>query len=295
MRILFLYFLLSISLFAKIDIQLSHENVKHGTTFAVIFQSKNEILQAPKVTFLDKTYPMFTMNGNPKKYELFLPVDYHSKQKKELVTIKYLKEKDLKTKELFINIVDGNYKKNEIIKVPKNKVTLSSKNKTRTKKEYARVLKEVYSQISPDDLTRNELFINPMKSKITSAFGNARVYNGQTKSYHSGTDYRAKVGTDIRVVNNGVVALTMDRFYLGKVIYIDHGRGAYSYYSHMDSFTVKKGDIVKKGQIIGKSGQTGRITGPHLHYAIRLYNTTVDPLQYHELYNSIVQNYKKKQ
>ncbi len=130
-----------------------------------------------------------------------------------------------------------------------------------------------------------------MNSKITSAFGNARIYNKKAKSYHSGTDFRAKVGTDIKASNNGVVALTMNRFYLGKVVYIDHGRGTYSYYSHMDKIDVKKGQKVKKGQIIGKSGKTGRITGPHLHYALRLYNTTVDPLQYMEVYNQILKKY----
>ena len=85
----------------------------------------------------------------------------------------------------------------------------------------------------------------------------------------------------------------MHRFYLGNVVYIDHGRGAFSYYSHMNDFAVKQGQKVKKGQLIGTSGKTGRITGPHLHYALRLYNTTVDPLQYTELYNKILKLYLK--
>ena len=146
----------------------------------------------------------------------------------------------------------------------------------------------MYSKITPYDLTNNKKYIYPMTSKITSAFGNARVYNGTTKSYHTGTDFRAKIGSDIYASNNGIVALTMDRFYLGKVVYIDHGRGAFSYYSHMNKFLVKKGQKVTKGQIIGKSGKTGRITGPHLHYALRLYNVTVDPLQYMEVYNHVL-------
>jgi len=291
MRNLLLLIIFSISLFAKVDINLSHKNVKHGTTFAVIFQSENKMMQAPTVTFLDKTYQMFTINGNIKKYEVFLPVDYYAKKQQEKIVVSYLKNGELLKKELFINIVDGDYKKNEIIRVQKGKVTLSSKNKDRSKKEYAEVYKNVYSKVSLYDLTKNELFEDPIKSKITSAFGNARIYNGKTKSYHSGTDFRASVGTEIKASNNGIVALTMDRFYLGKVVYIDHGRGAYSYYSHMDSFNVKKGDRVKKGQVIGKSGKTGRITGPHLHYALRLYNTTVDPLQYHQLYNKILKTY----
>ena len=291
MKYLLILLTFSISLFAKVDIQLSHENVKHGTTFAVIFQSQKQMTQAPNVTFLDKTYQMFTIGGDIKKYEVFLPVDYHSKKQKEQIIVSYLDNDALKKEKLFINIVDGNYKKNEIIKVQKGKVTLSKKNKERSAQEYAKVYKNVYSKVSLYDLTQNEIFEDPMDSKITSDFGNARIYNGKTKSYHSGTDFRASVGTEIKASNNGVVALVMDRFYLGKVIYIDHGRGAYSYYSHMSKSYVKKGQEVKKGEVLGLSGKTGRVTGPHLHYAFRLYNTTVDPLQYHQVYNKIVKNY----
>jgi murein DD-endopeptidase MepM/ murein hydrolase activator NlpD len=131
----------------------------------------------------------------------------------------------------------------------------------------------------------------PINSKITSNFGNARIYNGKTKSYHSGTDFRAKIKTNIYASNSGVIALIMNRFYLGNVAYIDHGRGVYTYYSHMNSFNVKVGQKVKKGDLLGKSGKTGRTTGPHLHYAVRLYNTTVDPLQFSSLHNKILAKY----
>ncbi len=291
MKKLILLFLFSISIFAKVDISLSHTKVKNGTTFAVVFQSDTKMTQAPNVVFQDKTYQMFTINGSIKNYELFLPVDYHNPKQKENIEVKYLQDGKLQRKELFINVVDGNYKKNEIIKVAKGKVTLSKKNKERSKKEYAKVYKNVYSQVSLYDLTNNENFTNPMQSIITSNFGNARIYNGTTRSYHTGTDFRAKTGTPIYASNNGVVALTMNRFYLGNVVYIDHGRGVYSYYCHMSDIKVKKGQRVKKGELIGISGKTGRVTGPHLHYAFRLYNTTVDPLQYHRLYNQILKRY----
>jgi len=279
------------SLFSKVNINFSHINVKHGTTFAVVFQSDKNMSQAPNVIFKNKTYQMFTINGSIKKYRVFLPVDYYNKLQKENVQVRYEIDNTIIKKNFDIMIVDGNYKQNEIIKVAKGKVTLSNKNKTRSQKEYNSVFKNVYSLVTPFDLTNNKPFEAPMHSKITSNYGNARVYNGKTKSYHSGTDYRAKEGTNIYASNNGIVALTMNRFYLGNVVYIDHGRGGFSYYSHMSSFDVKKGQRVKRGEIIGKSGKTGRITGPHLHYAFRLYNITVDPLQYMEVYNNILKDY----
>jgi len=291
MKYISLFFFLTSLLFAKVNIHLSHKNIKHGTTFAVVLQSDKKLLKAPNVIFKDKTYQMFTINGSTKNYEVFIPVDYYSKKQQQNVQIKYLQDNKLIKKNISINIIDGKYKKNEIIKVAKGKVILNKKNKQRSAKEYNKVYKNVYSKVSLYDLTKNEPFIFPMDSKITSDFGNARIYNGKTKSYHSGTDFRAKVGTNIKATNNGVVALTMDRFYLGRVVYIDHGRGAYSYYSHMDKIIVKKGQKIKKGQVIGTSGKTGRITGPHLHYALRLYNTTVDPLQYMEIYNKILKKY----
>jgi murein DD-endopeptidase MepM/ murein hydrolase activator NlpD len=291
MKFLIISLLLASILLAKVDISLSHTNIKHGTTFAVILQSDTKLTHAPNVIFKNKTYQMFTIAGNTKKYEVFLPVDYHAKKQKENVQVKYKQNDKVIKKNMTINIIDGKYKQNEIIKVAKGKVKLSKKNKTRSSTEYNEVYKKVYSVITQKNLAKKSTFQLPMKSKITSNFGNARIYNGIAKSYHSGTDFRAKVGTPIYSANDGKVALVMHRFYLGKVVYIDHGRGAYTYYCHMDNIDVKTGQTIKKGQKLGLSGKTGRITGPHLHYAVRLYNTTVDPLQYGELYNQILSKY----
>jgi murein DD-endopeptidase MepM/ murein hydrolase activator NlpD len=291
MKFFLLFFSITTFLLAEVKINLSHTDIKHGTSFAVILQSDKNLSQAPNVIFKDKTYQMFTINGSIQNYEVFLPVDYHNPKQKENVQVFYEEKNKLIKKNISINIIDGKYRQNEIIKVPKGKVTLSDKNKEKTAIEYDKVFKNVYSVVTLYDLTNNSTFELPMNSKITSAFGNARVYNGVAKSYHTGTDFRASVGDEVKASNDGKVVLTMDRFYLGKVIYIDHGRGAYTYYSHLSKILVKEGDMVKKGQIIAKSGKTGRITGPHLHYAVRLYNTTVDPLQYTSLYNDIVKKY----
>ena len=240
---------------------------------------------------MNKIYQMFTIGGNTKKYELFLPVEYYAKKQKENVQVKYKQNNIVIKKNFSINIIDGKYKQNEIIKVAKGKVTLSSKNKSRSAKEYSKVFNKVYSIIDTNNYINKVSFSMPMNSKITSSFGNARIYNGKTKSYHSGTDFRAKVGTPIYAANDGIIALTMNRFYLGNVVYINHGRGLYTYYCHMSKFKAKENQKVKKGDLLGYSGVSGRITGPHLHYANRLYNVTVDPLQFASLYNKILKQY----
>jgi len=291
MKILFFLFILLTALFSKVDISLSHTNIKHGTTFAIVLQSDLKLSHAPNAIFMNKTYQMFTIGGNTKKYEVFLPVNYHAKKQKENVQVKYKVDGKVIKKNFAINIVDGKYKQNEIITVPKGKVTLSSKNKSRSAKEYSKVFKEVYSVVDSTNYINKSTFTMPMSSKITSSFGNARIYNGKAKSYHSGTDFRAKVGSAIYAANDGIIALTMNRFYLGNVIYINHGRGAYTYYCHMSKFSVKENQKVKKGDLLGYSGVSGRITGPHLHYANRLYNVTVDPLQFASLHNQILKQY----
>ena len=291
MRVIFYLFLFISFALAKPNIFLSHTNVVKGTTFAVIFQSDTKLKLAPNVIFKNKTYQMFSQNNFSKDYELFLPINYNSKLQKEHIQVKYKHNNKTIKKNLFFNIIQGNYKKNEIIKVAKGKVTLSNKSKKRAAKEYSKVFKNVYSVVTSTNYINKSLFQNPMDSKITSAFGTARIYNGKRKNYHSGTDFRAKMNTPIYASNDGVIALTMNRFYLGNVVYINHGRGAYSYYCHMSKIKVKRNQTIKKGDLIGYSGKTGRVTGPHLHYAFRLYNTTVDPMQFAALHNKILKQY----
>jgi murein DD-endopeptidase MepM/ murein hydrolase activator NlpD len=288
---LFFVVLFPLIVFANEIIDIIPKKVKNGSNFAVVFTSDAKQEKAPFITFQNTKYQMFTIKGNTKKYEAFIPVDYYAKKQKENIIVSTYQNGKWLPQSFDIEIIDGNYKKNEIIKVEKSKVTLSKSNKTQTSNEYGTVFKSVYSKVTPKSLTNSKKFINPMTSKITSAYGNARIYNGVTKSYHTGTDFRGAVGSDIFASNDGVVALVMDRFYLGKVIYIDHGHGAYSYYAHLSKALVKKADMVKQGQLIAKSGKSGRVTGPHLHYAFRLHNVTVDPLEYAKIYNKVIQNY----
>ena len=143
---------------------------------------------------------------------------------------------------------------------------------------------KIYSTITSKNYVKSE-YIVPMDSKITSSFGKARIYNSTLNGYHSGTDFRAKIGTPIIASNEGKVVLAYDRFYSGKSIIIDHGQGIYTCYYHLSEFKVKEGDMVSKAQVIGLSGDTGRITGPHLHFSARVGGLQVDPLQLITLLN----------
>jgi murein DD-endopeptidase MepM/ murein hydrolase activator NlpD len=118
--------------------------------------------------------------------------------------------------------------------------------------------------------------IAPRESRITSGFGHGRSFNDQVQSRHTGVDFAGAVGAPIRAPARGVVAL-VDDFYLGGgVIYIDHGAGLVTGYLHLSAKEVMAGDTVQAGQVIGRVGATGRVTGPHLHWIVRYGGHTVD-------------------
>ena len=120
--------------------------------------------------------------------------------------------------------------------------------------------------------------VHPRDTRITSAFGDGREFNGQITSRHMGTDFAGGEGAPVRAAARGVVAL-VDAFHLGgNVVYVDHGAGLVTAYLHLSEQLVAEGDTVEAGQLIGRVGATGRVTGPHLHWIVRYGGVTVDPL-----------------
>jgi murein DD-endopeptidase MepM/ murein hydrolase activator NlpD len=120
-------------------------------------------------------------------------------------------------------------------------------------------------------------FRRPRESRVTSTFGRGREFNGTVTSRHMGTDYAGAVGAPVHAANRGVVRL-VDAFFLGgNVVYLDHGAGLVTAYLHLSAHAVAVGDTVERGQVIGKVGATGRVTGPHLHWITRYGAVTVDP------------------
>ncbi len=121
-------------------------------------------------------------------------------------------------------------------------------------------------------------FARPRPTRVTSAFGTARVFNGAVASRHMGTDFSGAVGAPVRAAARGRVALVAEFYLAGHVVYLDHGHGLVTAYFHLSRTLVKQGEMVEQGQQIGAVGQTGRVTGPHLHWIMRYGRITVDPL-----------------
>ena len=175
-----------------------------------------------------------------------------------------------------LHIIDGQYR-SERISVAPRMVSPSRKDVKRIQAERLE-LKSVYGDSLPTR-TWDTSFENPMTSDITSLFGSRRMFNGKMKSYHSGVDYRAPEGTPVYAANSGTVKLAKSLFFSGKLVLIDHGLGLFTQYAHLSEISVSPGQQIEKGEQIGLSGATGRVSGPHLHWGVKLNGVNVDPLQ----------------
>jgi murein DD-endopeptidase MepM/ murein hydrolase activator NlpD len=121
-------------------------------------------------------------------------------------------------------------------------------------------------------------FVRPVEDPANSAFGTRSILNGQPRSPHSGADFNSATGTPIKAPNAGRVVLAGDRYFTGNTVMIDHGLTLFSLFAHLSEMAVHEGDTVKAGEVIGKVGATGRVTGPHLHWSVRVNGARVDPL-----------------
>jgi len=124
-----------------------------------------------------------------------------------------------------------------------------------------------------------EEFVQPRTSRITSPFGQGRELNADSSvRWHRGTDLDGDRGAPVHAANRGVVALVADLYYAGTAVYLDHGAGLVTSYLHLQRADVAPGDTVASGQVIGRVGATGRVTGPHLHWAAHYGRVAFDPL-----------------
>ena len=139
-----------------------------------------------------------------------------------------------------------------------------------------KALAEVYARSTPQQWTG--AFVPPVDGRPTSNFGTRSYYNGRLRSPHAGVDFTSKTGTPVSAANHGTIALADPLYFTGNTVIVDHGARLFSVFAHLSAIHVKTGDIVSPDTIIGLVGATGRVTGPHLHWSVRLNDARVDPL-----------------
>ena len=168
------------------------------------------------------------------------------------------------------------YSEQKIDGLPTKKVTPKLDATQRIRADNQKIGKVRQSLSQADWL--GQAWIKPVAGRISGVFGSRRILNGVPKNPHNGVDIAAPQGTNIVAPLTGQVALVHEQmFYTGKTIMLDHGLGVTSVYAHLHNIDVSLGQVVKQGQVLGQVGQTGRATGPHLHWGVTWQKTHIDP------------------
>ena len=188
-----------------------------------------------------------------------------------------IKQNDGTAQTVAIEVADKKYQEQHLTIKNKRKVNPNTEDMARISRERdrKRAAKNHWSDNHPD-----VDFLWPVTGEISSIFGLRRFFNQQERNPHTGLDIAAPEGTDIRVTADGTVIEAGDFFFSGNMVYVDHGQGLISLYAHLSRIDVKRGDVLRRGDILGAVGQTGRVTGAHLHFAVMTNGVLVDPLYF---------------
>ncbi len=261
------------SSFANSLLNLNHTELKQGDILKV---SLNETKLAKeikdlKIIFNQATYS-FPKN---QRAELLIGISYWTKPGNYQLKLMQA-DQLLTTKKIIIS--SGNFPESYLtVSNDQEKIVRPVAEKTKKRKAADAVLVKNARLNSQELKLWKGNFIWPVAGEITTAYGATRFVNKKLNNRHSGIDIAAKKGTAIKASNAGIVKLAANLLVTGNTIIIDHGHQLSTAYSHLSSFNVKKGDQVKKGEIIGFVGSTGFSTGPHLHWTAKLRNVYVNP------------------
>ncbi len=271
MKTLFiLLFMLCFSIDSSVaDVFISKRVVYQGDVFTIVVKGSVESIDG---LFSGKRLNFYPSKDSYKaiagvdllKEEGIYPLEININGKRELFHIR-VKRKDYGLQRL---------------RLPENMVNLSPEDEMRALNE-KKMLDEIWLKES-ERLWRDG-FVMPLRGRVITPFGLKRIINGVERSPHTGVDISGVEGEEILSPNDGIVVFQGDLFFGGKSLVIDHGGGIYSMFFHLKSVLVKEGERVRRSQVIGLVGSTGRSTGPHLHWGVRIQGERVDPLKVIEL------------
>jgi len=246
-------------------------SASQGCALEVTFPNEPGI-QSVDIIWEGKKVPAFRLNNT---WTTIVGVDLDAKPGEHKADVLFTMEDGrVDKRDAVINVVPKKYPTTEL-KVEEKYVQLSKANLARANRE-SKETETIYSIVT-NDLVPDSPFTVPIAGGTGTNFGHRRVFNGEARAPHAGADLRAVTGTPIHATNRGRVVLAKSLFFTGNTVILDHGFGIYSMYAHLSRIDVKRDDTVKNGEVIGLAGATGRVTGPHLHWAMRVQGARVDP------------------
>lgn len=219
--------------------------------------------KAEKITIENKTIPPI---GRDEEFKVFL-----------LAVDLFEKEKIIKVneKKIIVNVCKKKFPVKRYY-FPTELVELSPEDLERVVKE-KEMLDQLWERVSPENHIEGG-FILPVTGEVKYNFGERRFMNDKERSPHTGVDIYAEEGTPVIASQSGMVVFKGNTFFGGNSLVIDHGLGIYTMYFHLKEILVEEGKLVKKGETIGTVGKTGRATGPHLHWGVRITGSRADPV-----------------
>ena len=252
------------------EVYLSSSNIPQGDL--ALIRVKGTDRETPLMTWMKKK---ISLVPNQKKTDWygFVSADLKANPGKYQVLINM--HPSGRKKDIEIRITGKKYGVRRLT-LPKKMVDLDAQTLKRVRKESGN-MKKLWVAPFAKPLWEGP-FVRPVPGEVIGPFGRSSIINEQPRSPHSGVDLRAKRGTPIKTMNNGMVALVGDHFFTGLTVVIDHGGGIQSMYFHLDKILVEVNQRVTKGEVIGLVGSTGRATGPHLHLGVRVIGARIDPL-----------------
>jgi murein DD-endopeptidase MepM/ murein hydrolase activator NlpD len=256
--------------FSISDITFSSKEMARGDVILLSIKTGRE--ETPKVTWMQKEIAL-VYNDTSAVWQGFLAADLNQKKGTYKVLVRIASSGFEKT--FNIQVIHKDYGVRTLT-LPKEKVELDAESLKRVKAEAAAV-NALWSAQEPLPAWKG-IFLMPVEGEVVGTFGKRSVINSMERSPHTGVDQKGDAGTPVMAINNGRIVLIADHFFTGNTLFLDHGGGIISMYFHLDKVLVNDGDIINKGQTIGLVGATGRVTGPHLHWGVRVNGARVNPL-----------------
>ena len=259
------------------DVKILPANVIQGEPLMAVIEGVKNISAVKKMTFDGQPLGVFMYQKNP---TALIGIDLRKKAGKYELAVQFSDGQSIKK----IIIVGAREKIEAPLGIPQKLGGDTKESQNKLVSTLAEENKILANLRTGKKAFWTEKFVYPLSNIfVTDDYGYSRK-TGEYSIAHKGTDLRAKEGTPVAAMNRGVVRIARPFRNYGKVIVIDHGLGLMSFYLHLSKMNVNEGELVKRGQIMGLSGQTGYALSPHLHLSLRINNNSIDPMKFMDLF-----------
>ena len=269
--ILFLASLGANQAFAAKESNLNIYSLDHpvpGGVAVIKLGSAPKMPQAPQASFQNK--PVLVVKGRDQQWLAIVGLPLNIPPGPQTLIVK-----ESPAREISFTIKDKKYKEQHLSIKNTRQVNPLPEDLKRINLELA-AQNQAY-QVFSQNIPSNIIFDKPVEGPLSSPFGLKRFFNGEARAPHSGLDFAVPTGTPIKAPADGKVILTGNYFFNGNTVFLDHGQGLISMYCHLSVIDVAVGDALVRGEVLGKVGATGRVTGAHLHWNVSLNDARIDP------------------